>query len=677
MICSRPKRRTRHSGAWGLCLAIVSSLSVLGIINGCANRDGEASLRQDTTVRDPLAPAYSLGNLRIGRMPSKAEVQLAQFLFGVEPEAGLLLIKPMDLAAGAGRLLIAEGAFQRVLRWTPQSETLDEEALNDPPMPPGALALAPDGDVLIAAEGGGVQRFRAGSKVAEYRMPAAHGKPCRIGGIACVGGELWVTNLSQHRVEVFDAASAQHLRSIGQRGAGPAEFGLPLGITVHDGEVFIADMLNARVQVLDERGVWLRNIGGPGNRLGYFGRPRGLAIGPDGTLFVADAALQRITAFTIHGAPLTTFGGPNDADPLVLPAGVAIWSEEINAGRTLPPNFAPAYFVLVSEQISRPGIRAFAWKPPVSSDFRTATRPPMHVTAAVANPHYDATRCTGCHAGTNDRPEPIPANQMDAICLSCHDGVRAVAEAHPIGRVAETAQTRLPPGRPVLDGRVTCLTCHDILVQCENPVRPRVNPALVRGYDPLEPMNTCKQCHIAESWRVNPHQGMIAGANSLVSGCGFCHTTEPIAAHARDATLDVTRGSAANRISAKLRDETTRLCLNCHTMHADPAPDGHLHRPVPASILSVMRIDPAADGPDGVRPEQTAHESRELSLATLLPLEQGAITCATCHNPHPAGAEYAGYFQRAAARLRSTLPEDDHKALRLPHVELCLHCHPR
>lgn len=671
---SRTETGNRRPDAWAWCLIVVSGFAAAGVANGCANHARAPATRLSPSEPNSRSPAYSLGNLRIGRTPSKTEVQLAQFLFGVEPEAGLMLIKPMDLVASAEQLRIAEGAFQRVLRWTPQGDVLFEEPLNDAPAPPGALALAPDGDLLIATATGSVQRFRAGAKSMEYRVPSASGRSCRVGGIACVRNEIWITNLTDHRIEVFDAAGAQHLRSIGRRGAGAGEFGLPLGIVAHNDEIFIADMLNARVQVLDVRGVWLRNVGSPGNRLGYFGRPRGLAIGPDGTLFVVDATLQRVTAFTTDGVPLTAFGGANDTDPLVLPAGITIWQGRINAGRDVPPDFTPAYYVLVSEQISRPGIRAFAWRTPAAADYRTANRPPPRVAAKVANPHFDATRCDACHVMSNGRPQTIPPERVDALCLTCHDGNSAVAEAHPIGRIAETPQTRLPPDRPVVDGRITCLTCHDIRRQCDNPVPPPGNTALVRGHDPLDPMSTCKQCHTAPTWRINPHQGAIAGANSPVAGCGYCHTLETISPGESEPDARGVDANALGRVHVQLRDQTTRLCLNCHAMHADPAPQGHLQQRIPASILSAMSVAPAMPAPAAA---DAAAAPADPASATLLPLENGAITCATCHNPHPPGADYAAYFHRSAARLRSSLPEDEHKALRLPHVDLCLHCHPR
>ncbi|MBL8880112.1 MAG: hypothetical protein JNG88_13420 [Phycisphaerales bacterium] len=637
-----------RTGLFGVAATslVIGCLALAAVMHGCATPQPAVS-RADAG-RPANQSAIGLGNLRIGKTPSAGEVQLAQFLFGVEPDAGLLLLKPMDLGVGAGRLVISEGAMQRLLRWTPDRELLTDEPLNDAPYSPGAMTTALNGDILISTAEGAV-RFHRGSRIAEYRIPSTGERPGRVGGLACVANEVWLTNLADHRVEVFDGAGGRHLRSIGRRGEHSGEFGLPLGVAAYDDEAFVVDMLNARVQVFDSDGNWRRNIGGRGDRLGYFGRPRTIAIGPDGIVFVTDAALQRVTAFARDGRPLAVFGGPGDSDALVLPAGIAIWSGPLSTARTAPADFETSYFVLVSEQISRPGIRAFAWRSPREADFNRPRRATALVRPMVTNPHFDKNQCGACHDMQNSRAAPIAPSETDALCLSCHDGVQAVAEAHPIARVAETTQTKTPAGWPTVDGRIGCLTCHDIRRHCDNPSRPAVNTSLVRGFDPLAPLNSCRECHVAESWRVNPHRGEAPGVNSATATCGFCHVS------AADA------GVAASGVeySDKLRDAPTKLCLNCHAMHADPAPDGHLDRHVPDAILAAMRLGAVAKPP------------------TLLPLADGAVTCATCHNPHPSGTEYAGYFKSPVVNLRSRDPADAHHSLRLPHAELCLHCHPR
>jgi predicted CXXCH cytochrome family protein len=608
----------------------------------------------------PEASAYvaSLGNLRTGQSTGKAQAELATFLFGVEPDAPIGLIKPLDVIAADDELWVCDGALQAVLRWMPDSNILEAAPLVDPPTGPVAITADVRGDRLIAGENGAVVRHSTqGRPTVHYTPPVA--SEYRVGGIACIGEEVWVSNVRAHRIEVFDAASGVHRRSIGQRGRGPLEFGFPLDLTVgRDGNIYVVDMLNARVQVLDRAGGWVRDIGGPGDRIGKFGRPKAVAIGPDGTVFVVDAASQCVHAFDEDGRALLTFGGtPDREDALVLPAGITIWTGKLDAARELPSGFQPAYYVLVAEQIVRPGLRVYAW-----SGSRTPPEPTgpkgressVRLVASVENPHWRPDRCTACHARTDGAPRAIDASKVDGLCLSCHDGKKAIDEAHPIGRPGRTASTQVPVDWPLVGERLGCLTCHDIRKHCKTTAsRPLDNPALVRGFDAHNPLTTCTTCHISREWRVNPHRSDVAGM-SAAAACGFCHVSTP-------------RSMESGWVfDGALRDSPSQLCQSCHTMHADPAPQGHLGAVVSQPMLQTM-IEGERDR--GIRDVSDRPQ--------LLPLDNGRVACSTCHNPHAPDAIPAEVFRSPTAFVRSMAPTDAGKALRIEHMSLCRYCHAK
>src|SRR3954463_4953815 len=65
------------------------------------------------------------------------------------------------------------------------------------------------------------------------------------------------------------------------------------------------------------------------------------------------------------------------------------------------------------------------------------------VTPAV-DPHWNAGRCGECHVIRESKVVAIPSAEVDRICLRCHDGRAASAEAHPVGRAAATTPTTRP-----------------------------------------------------------------------------------------------------------------------------------------------------------------------------------------------------------------------------------------
>jgi hypothetical protein len=87
------------------------------------------------------------------------------------------------------------------------------------------------------------------------------------------GGYIYVTDSRKNRVFVFDAAF-NLVRSIGGPGIGEGTLGFPMDAEIIQGEVFVADQKNFRVQVYDLSGEWQRSItfdGTPGQNCNWRG----------------------------------------------------------------------------------------------------------------------------------------------------------------------------------------------------------------------------------------------------------------------------------------------------------------------------------------------------------------------------------------------------------------------
>jgi uncharacterized protein (TIGR03663 family) len=90
--------------------------------------------------------------------------------------------------------------------------------------------------------------------------------------------------------------------------AGETTFNAPRDIaTAADGSLFVADSRNHRIVHLDSQGLFLNAFGGYGNVMdgqipgGLMNEPWGVAVGPDGNVYVADTWNHRIQVFTTDG----------------------------------------------------------------------------------------------------------------------------------------------------------------------------------------------------------------------------------------------------------------------------------------------------------------------------------------------------------------------------------------
>ena len=125
---------------------------------------------------------------------------------------------------------------------------------------------------------------------------------------------LYITDIGLDQVLVYDADTLQLLRTIGTSGkdhtlTDPGDFAKPTGAAVDaDGNLYVADMLNARIEVFDADGNFIRAFGKRGDGPGYFAMPKGVAVDSDGHVWVTDAMQNHVQLFTAEGGFLLSMG---------------------------------------------------------------------------------------------------------------------------------------------------------------------------------------------------------------------------------------------------------------------------------------------------------------------------------------------------------------------------------
>jgi sugar lactone lactonase YvrE len=128
---------------------------------------------------------------------------------------------------------------------------------------------------------------------------------------------LYVTDAEQDLVLVYNADPPFKLiRKLGKPGTQhtstePGEFAKPAGIAVdRNGNVYVSDTWNNRIQEFDADGTFIRTFGEAGDGPGFFARPKGISIDGDGHVWVADSMQERVQVFTPEGRLLIYLGEP-------------------------------------------------------------------------------------------------------------------------------------------------------------------------------------------------------------------------------------------------------------------------------------------------------------------------------------------------------------------------------
>jgi len=125
---------------------------------------------------------------------------------------------------------------------------------------------------------------------------------------------LYVVDTQNDVVDVFDADSYKLIRKIGTPGkkhtlTAPGTFALPMGVAVDsDGNVYVTDTFNNRVEIFDADGNFISMFGKNGDGPADFERPKAIAVDCDGHIWVADSAQDRVKVYNQEGRLLIYFG---------------------------------------------------------------------------------------------------------------------------------------------------------------------------------------------------------------------------------------------------------------------------------------------------------------------------------------------------------------------------------
>jgi DNA-binding beta-propeller fold protein YncE len=175
--------------------------------------------------------------------------------------------------------------------------------------------LAIDDDDRLFVSDGKMHRVMVFSPKRELEGQITEGLTDPVGiAIDTTNRFLYVVDTQLDQVFVYDADTYKLLRKIGTGGKNhflttPGDFGAPQGVAVDsDGNVYVTDTLNDRVEIFDADGNFISTFGKPGDGPGYFARPKGIAVDSDGHIWVADEMQDRLQVFNKDGQLLTYIG---------------------------------------------------------------------------------------------------------------------------------------------------------------------------------------------------------------------------------------------------------------------------------------------------------------------------------------------------------------------------------
>ncbi|RJQ56817.1 MAG: 6-bladed beta-propeller [Nitrospiraceae bacterium] len=141
---------------------------------------------------------------------------------------------------------------------------------------------------------------------------------------------LYVVDTKQHNIRAYSTIDMGLLMTIGERGTNEGSFNFPTNITLDsEGNIYVVDTNNFRVQIFGPDGKHIRTIGRIGDGPGAFARPKGIAVDSEGHIYVVDAAFQNFQIFDKTGQILLFVGEAGHGNgQFFLPAGIFVDDED-------------------------------------------------------------------------------------------------------------------------------------------------------------------------------------------------------------------------------------------------------------------------------------------------------------------------------------------------------------
>ncbi len=141
-------------------------------------------------------------------------------------------------------------------------------------------------------------------------------------------GNIYVTDTGNARVQKYKGDGTPLLKW-GRDGSFDGAFFFPRGIAVDFvGNIYVADEGNNRIQKFDMRGSFLTKWGREGSGPGQFKQPWGVACDAVGNVYVVDLGNHRIQKFDANGSFLCAWGNRGKTEgQLNFPSGIAVDKE--------------------------------------------------------------------------------------------------------------------------------------------------------------------------------------------------------------------------------------------------------------------------------------------------------------------------------------------------------------
>ena len=216
---------------------------------------------------------------------------------GVKNPYGIAISKDEEV-------LVAERGGGRVSVFDKQGRKLRTIQHKDLPEP-GGVATDPDGNIYVSNDSNSVVKFNRDGQPLQVNDSLG----CKLLLSRVVSDTLFIC--SEEYVLLVACEDLHLIRKFGKKGEGNGEFHIPVQVVSVNGELYITDYDNRRIQVFDQEGLkFVRSFEVKDPTTQRLCKPRGICVGPDGLLCVVCGPPHCcVLVLTLGGECVASLGG--------------------------------------------------------------------------------------------------------------------------------------------------------------------------------------------------------------------------------------------------------------------------------------------------------------------------------------------------------------------------------
>jgi hypothetical protein len=335
------------------------------VIFGCAAPEKQRAIKETMFYPSlPQTPKIQyLTSISQEEDIAKKQSAFRDFLLGAQAGAKKIQ-RPYDVGSTKNKIYVMDRETKKLIIIDLKKKTFDTLASSSAnfPNPSGIWISSDDMKYVADYQTKSIIVFDQSNKYLKSYGKDILDKPLDV---VVYEDRVYVCDFNSNKIIVFDKESGEVVQSIGEAGSAEGEFFKPTHVSVdQDGNLYVNDAFNFRVQKFDAFGSFIGTFGYHSDSPGGFARPKGIAISRENHLYVVDTAFENVQIFDSESAQLLLyFGGFGNAPGnMYLPSAIHIDYENLEYfQRYADKDFRLQYLIYVANQYGPHKIQVYGF----------------------------------------------------------------------------------------------------------------------------------------------------------------------------------------------------------------------------------------------------------------------------------------------------------------------------